>query len=123
MANRERGELEVVALDGQATTWRLSMNALCGLESRTGQKMLEVFQAVEAFSPLALRSVVHAALQEYHAADYPTAESAGDYIDRIGGVLVALEKVRELVELNQPRTGNPQVPAGTGEGSTLRAVG
>jgi len=121
MANPQRGELEVV-VDGTPYCWRLTMNALCTLEGRTGQKLLELFSAVDGFSPHALRDVVWAALQEHHAAEYQTADAAGEFIDRMGGVLVAFTKVRELLELNQPRAGNPQTPAGTGEGSTLRAV-
>jgi hypothetical protein len=120
-ANRERGELEVVS-NGQPFTWRLTMNALCALEGRTGQKLLELLTAVDAFSAHALRDVVWAALQDHHAADVPTPEAAGDFIDGMGGTLAAFVKVRELLELNQPTSGNPQTPAGSGDDSMWRVA-
>lgn len=126
-ANRERGEVEVL-LDGQAYTWRLTTNAACALEGRTGQKLGEVLTAADALSMRALRDLVWVLLQDYHAADFPTVESAGEFIDRMG-VLTCMLKFRELLEVNQPvrggaaqQTAGPQTPAGTGAGSTLRAV-
>jgi hypothetical protein len=99
------------------------MNAFCALQARTGQNLLDLMKDVDVFSPQALRSGYWGALQHYHSAEFPTEESAGDFIDGMGGVLVAFVKFRELLELNQPRSGNPQTPAATGEGSSLRAVG
>lgn len=124
MANRQRGEIEVL-LDGVAYTWRLTTNAACALETRTGQKFGDVVAAVDGMSLRAVRDLVWLALQDYHADEFPTAESAGELIDRIGFV-AAIEKVRELFEVNQPPAGaqaNPQTPAGSGGGSMLRAVG
>lgn len=124
-ANRARGELAIVLEDGASYTWRLTMNNLCALEARTERKLLDLFTAVDAFSPTALREMVWTALQDQHAAEFPTVEAAGEFIDRMGGMLAAFVKFRELGELNQPEAGagNPRTPAGTGDGSTLRAVG
>jgi hypothetical protein len=126
MANRERGEVEVI-LDGKAFTWRLTTNAACALETRTGQTFGAVLTAADTLSLRALRDVVWLLLQDYHAAEFPTAESAGEFIDRMG-MLTAVVKFRELLEVNQPRAGgtqaaNPPMPAGTGEGFPRRAVG
>ena len=128
MANRERGEVEVI-VDGVPYTWRLTTNAACALEGRTGQKLGEVLTAADGLSLRALRDLVWVLLQEFHAAEFPTAESVGDFIDRIG-MLTCLQTFRELLELNQPRAGGaaqqtagPPMPAGTGAGSSLRAVG
>jgi hypothetical protein len=123
MANPHRGELDVL-VEGTSYTWRLPMNMLCTLEARSGQRLLELLKALDEFSPQALRHVVWAAMQEYHADECRTVEAAGDFIDRLGGMLVAFAKVRELLDVNQPPSAaNPQTPTGTGEGSTLRAVG
>ena len=122
MANRERGEVEVL-VEGRAYTWRLSLNGLCALEARTGQKFGDVLRDLDTLSLRALRDVVWQALQEYHATEFPTVESAGDFIDRLGGMFVAVVKVRELFEVNQPREpARPPMPAGTGEGSKLRVA-
>jgi hypothetical protein len=125
MANQARGELEIILDDGTSRTLRLTMNNLCAAESRTGKKLIELFSEVDGFSPTALREMYLTALQPYHAAEFPTVEAAGDCIDRMGGMFVAFVKFRELGELNQPGAGagNPQTPAGTGDGSMLRAVG
>jgi len=127
-ANKERGEVEVI-VDGVPYTWRLTTNAACALEGRTGQKLGEVLTAADALSLRALRDLVWVLLQEFHAVEFPTAESVGDFIDRMG-MLACLLTFRELLELNQPRAGGaaqqtagPQTPAGTGAGSSLRAVG
>jgi|SRR5262245_6292032 len=128
-ANPERGEVEVI-LDGRAFTWRLTTNAACALEGRTGQKLGEVLTAADQLSMRALRDLIWVLLQDFHAAEFPTADSAGDFIDRMG-VLACMLKFRELLELNQPRPGgaaqataaHPLTPAGTGDGSLLRAVG
>jgi Phage tail tube protein, GTA-gp10 len=128
MANRARGEVEVL-LDGTGYTWRLTTNAACALEGRTGQKLGEVLTAADQLSMRALRDLVWVLLQDAHASEFPTADSAGDFIDRMG-MLSCLLKFRELLELNQPATGgaaqqaagNPPM-AGTGDGSLLRAVG
>lgn len=125
MANRERGEVEVL-LEGIPYTWRLTTNAACALETRTGQKFGEVVLAVDGMSLRAMRDLVWLALQDYHAAEFRTVESAGEFIDRIG-MVAAMEKVRELFEANQPRgtapAADPQTPAGSGDDSMLRAVG
>ena len=128
MANRERGEVEVL-LEGRSYTWRLTTNAACALEARTGQKFGEVLTAADTLSLRALRDLVWLLLQDYHAAEFQTAESAGDFIDRMG-MLTAVVKFRELLEVNQPRLGgaaqataaNPPTPAGTGDGSRLRVA-
>src|SRR5262245_9283511 len=100
MANPHRGEVEVL-LDGVPYTWRLTTNAACALEARTGQKLGEVLTAADSLSLRALRDLVWVLLQDYHAAEFPTAESVGDFIDRMG-VLACLLKFRELLELNRP---------------------
>jgi|SRR5262245_1843266 len=130
MANRERGEVEVV-LEGVPYTWRLTTNAACELEARTGQKLGEVLTAADALSMRALRDLVWVLLQPYHAGAFPTAESAGEFIDRIG-MLTAMLKFRELLAVNQPQNGGaaeatagppPAPPAGTGDASSLRLAG
>jgi len=130
VANRERGEVEVL-LEGVPYTWRLTTNAACALEARTGQKLGEVLSAADALSLRALRDLVWVLLQPYHAADVPTAEAAGDFIDRMG-VLACVLKFRELLEVNQPRAGGAAEqtaahplapPAGTGDASGLRLAG
>lgn len=127
MANRERGEVEIL-VDGKPYTWRLTTNAACALETRTGQKFGELIVSIDGMSLHALRDLVWVLLQDYHAAEFPTAERAGEFIDRMG-MIAAMEKFHEVLELNQPRAGgeaqaaHPPTPAGTGGGSMLRAVG
>jgi len=110
MANRERGEVEVI-VDGRPYTWRLTVNAACALEARTGQKLGELLAAADALSMIALRDLVWVFVQEYHGAEFPTAESVGDFLDRLG-VLAAVLKFREVLEVNQPRAGGAAATAG-----------
>jgi len=124
VANRERGEVEIL-IDGRPPyTWRLSINGLCALETRTGLKFLDLLTGLDSFSLRLLREIAWQALQDYHAAEFPTVESAGDFLDRMGGIVPAVLKVREALEVNQPREGppaNPPIPAGTGAPSISSA--
>jgi Phage tail tube protein, GTA-gp10 len=121
MANRERGEVEIV-LDGVPKTLRLTMNAVCALEARTGQTFGELIERIQRGSIVALRDFVSMLLQPYHSAEFPTVERVGDFIDAVGVALCG-EKVRELLELQPQTTAENPHTAGTGADSLLRAVG
>jgi hypothetical protein len=120
-ANRERGEVDLF-LDGEPKTLRMSMNALCLVEARTGITFAELINRVAAGSLVYLREFVWGLLQDHHSTEFPTVESVGDVIDRVGMVVCA-ETVKELLELNQPQAaaGNPPT-AGTGAGRSSTAA-
>ena len=107
MANRERGERTLVA-GGVVYTLRLSTNASAELEDQSGRTFQ---QHVDAWtwreSAVALRWIVWACLQAYHATTVPTVQEAGLIIDQAENlpevltdfVQLNLEPLQELIRL------------------------
>lgn len=83
MANRERGEIALVLKDGRVLTLRLTTNACCELEDRSG-KAFEDWNALWAkdHRMLAFRWMVWAALQDAHKDLARTPQDAGALIDQ-----------------------------------------
>lgn len=81
MANRERGEMTLNA-GGREYTLRLTTNACCAIEDRTGKTVEEWIKLWhDKHSITALRWCVWASLQDQHKTDVPTPEAAGDLLD------------------------------------------
>ncbi len=130
MANRERGELTLLA-GGMRYTLRLTTNSCCELESFADGRMSDdVIAGVNSGSFRDARLLLWMALRDQHpdlATDDPSCLSAiGDLIDVAGGRLAVLERLRELILLNvdgrdapggaaRPPKGQPRR---TGVGST-----
>lgn len=85
MANRERGEQRLVAGD-RSFILRLTVGACCELEDRSGKPLEILIEQVNSGSVKALRLVLWASLQDYHALEIATVEQAGEVMDAIGSV-------------------------------------
>jgi len=129
-ANRERGELDLMA-DGKAFTLRLGVNAICQLETLVDRPFDQILTGVRQGSMREARLLLWAALQPYHSDTIRTVDDAGDLMDRAGGTAVLIAKmtvlIGRLVEINQPpeeftagQADPPQAQVGTGEASSLR---
>lgn len=127
MANRERGEVEVI-VNEKPYTLRLSNNVLCALESRTKRKWGQLLNDMSAVDVIALRETFFAALQAYHAKEFRTAEQVGNWMDDVGRFPKLSSILKDLISVNEPPqaegSGNPpSEPAdpttdGTGDGSS-----
>lgn len=134
MANPERGEIEIVvkrtengAEIEKPYTLKLSMNAAVAIEARTKKKIGELLADATALDFTAIRDIVFALLQKYHAKEFKSLDSAGDLIDDAGGVHVFFESLQKLGEANAPEGGDKANPptalvSGTGDGSTETAA-
>lgn len=108
MANRERGELTLVA-GGQRYTLRLTTNSCAELEDFTGGRTSDdVTAGVNRGSFRDVRLLLWMALRDQHkdiATDDPAClEAIGALIDATGGRLAAIAALRELVLLNSDPT-------------------
>lgn len=100
MANRERGELTLVA-HTRSYVLRLSVEACCQLEDRTGWTLTTLVNGLNHGEAAAARGLCWAALQPYHGAQVPTLMAAGDVIDACGGLPVVAARLSELLALNR----------------------
>jgi len=81
VANRERGEMRLVT-PGQTYVLRVTTNACCELEDRSGQSFEEHVARWNAKHRVsAFRWLVWASLQDHHGKDVKTPEDAGAIID------------------------------------------
>ena len=110
MANRERGELTLVA--GRTRyVLRLTTNSCCELESfADGRTSDDVIDGVNRGSFRDARLLLWMALRDQHpdiATDDPDCLFAiGQIIDQAGGRAAVLERLRELVLLNTETDGS-----------------
>jgi len=116
VANRERGEQRLVVA-GVAYVLRLTVAAACELQDRSGRTFDAITAGVAIGRMVDLRWLLWAALQDRHASEFQTAETAGALIDRAGGVFAIRLPLAEFVELNRnpdlipARKGTPPEPA------------
>ena len=81
MANKERGEVELVV--GDATyTLRLTINSICELEAEAGKPIGDVARDAESGSIRPVRMIMWAALKDRHPE--MTLNGAGDLMTAIG---------------------------------------
>jgi hypothetical protein len=136
MANRQQGEVSLRIGD---TTYTLKLGTYqMGLaEDAAGGASLETIFSKAAKGSLKFTLVLFwAALQKYHAKEFPTIEAVGDLIDRSGGIMALGAQLKaltasatpdpaDLKELGVAPGANPPVARarsrrGTGGGSTSR---
>jgi hypothetical protein len=114
MANRERGEMTLVA--GEVVyTLKLTTNACCDLEERSGQLFDDVTRAVNKGSVKAVRWLLWAALQAYHADTVKGPPDVGPIIDAAGGLLGVVQQLTAFMQLNTDEEGAPE---GSAKGGT-----
>lgn len=131
MANRERGELTLVA-GANRYVLRLTTNACCELEDMAGRLWPVILNGGQRGSLRDVRLILWAALREHHpdvaTADPDGLKAVGKVIDAGGGVLGVHAQVKALLALNadsgeaveEGKAGARPQPAqgGTGVGST-----
>jgi len=106
MANRERGEMTLAA--GESTyVMRLTTNACCDLEDRSGKLLDDVVRGAFRGSVRDLRWLLWGSLQDRHADTVKTPEDAGRVIDAAGGIQGVLAQVTAFMKLN----ADPSPPA------------
>jgi len=111
MANRERGELTLVA-GGTRYVLRLTTNSCCELEAfADGRTSDDVIAGVNRGSFRDARLLLWMALRDQHpdvATDDPAClDTIGSIIDEAGGRAAVLERLRDLVLLNTESTEEP----------------
>lgn len=99
VANRERGELRLVARD-RAYVLRLTVEACCHLEDLADRTLTAVIDGANRGSATDIRLLMWAALQPFHREAAQTVTGVGNLIDRMGGVPAAHEALERLVALN-----------------------
>lgn len=100
MANRERGEIGLVAKDGTDYTLRLTTNAVCELEDRSGRLFDDIVKGVMNGRVKDMRWLIWAAMQDHHAEAVTTPQAAGDVIDACGGLAVVSAQMQAFIGLN-----------------------
>ena len=100
MANRERGELRLVARQ-RAYVLRLTVSSVCALEERTGRTLGEVITSINAGSATDLRWLFWAALQDRHAGEAETLEDAGVIGNSVGGIDGIMAALGRLIQVNE----------------------
>ncbi len=136
-ANPQRGEIEVTVRrrqpDGtevdKAYLLKLRMQAAIVAEKKLGRRFREIM--LEAFKGdyECIQAFVFVCLQKYHAAEFPTLESAGDLIDEGGGVDLFFERVAGVLEVDANSIGAggasdpPAAQTGTSDDSRSTLVG
>ncbi len=85
MANKERGEVSLVARD-KTYTLALTTNGACELEAASGRTLEQVFRGALKYSLVDMRWMVWGALQEHHSEEITTPKDAGRFIDDAGGL-------------------------------------
>lgn len=103
MANRERGELTLVA-GANRYVLRLTTNACCELEDMAGRLWPAILNGGQRGSLRDVRFILWAALREHHpdvaTADPDGLKAVGRVIDAGGGVLGVHAQVKALLALN-----------------------
>ncbi len=135
MANKERGEVDLVAR-GKTYTLAITTNGACELEAASGRKLETIFRGARERSIVDMRWMIWGALQEHHGDEIKTPKDAGEFLDDAGasgwtyifGILKALEAANADKSTDRPRTsGGAAGPLhaqddATGSGSTLTLV-
>ena len=98
MANAQRGEVTLAA-GSQTLTLRLTFNAICAMETRTGKTYGQLILGLSRLDFVATRELLFQALQAHHAKDYPTVASVGDLIETIR-VSRAIDALTDLMKAN-----------------------
>ncbi len=107
MANRERGELRLVARH-RSYVLRLTVSAVCTLEDRTDSTLGEIITRINAGSATDLRWLFWAALQDRHAAEAETLEDAGTIGTNAGGIDGIMSALGRLIHVNEDDSRDDQ---------------
>jgi hypothetical protein len=102
MANRENGEVELVA--DKTYTLRFGSYAIAELEDKLNRPMVSIVQELENPDRRRVKTLIAAgwaALQEFHGEDAPDIKDAARIIDQAGFV-VAATKIGECLQAAFP---------------------
>jgi hypothetical protein len=120
MANKERGEVELVTTDGKTYTLRFSIDAMCHMESALGMSVIQATQELADPTKVKVttaRAALWASLCEHHPM---TIQEAGELIPACGGLVKVMEAVSQAILAAFPKQkgdARPRKAAG-GTGST-----
>ena len=125
MANEQKGEVGL-EVNGKRYTLKPTFNALCELEELTGKTFGEIATSAQKSRVGALRQLVWAYLQEYHADEIKTVKDAGRWVQDAGGLMRVSETIAKLNALNTEESAQEENPpgaqAGTGASSKSSPV-
>lgn len=113
MANRERGELRLVAGD-QVFTLRLTVGSCCEVEDRAEQDLDDLIAGVNRGSMQALRWLLWASLQAKHGDRIARPEDVGPVMDATGSTTQVRARLKAFLDLNaddRPRARSERAKA------------
>ncbi len=111
MANKERGEVCLVARD-KAYTLAMTTNGACELEAASGRKLEQVFRGALSYSLVDMRWMVWGALQEHHSDEIKTPKDAGRFIDDAGGLAKVWTALNAFQQANADTSTDQKAEAG-----------
>lgn len=112
MANKERGEVSLVAR-GKTYTLAITTNGACELEAASGRTLDQVFRGALKYSLVDMRWMVWGALQEHHSNEIKTPKDAGRFIDDAGGLAKVWAALNSFQQANaDTSTDQPAKAAG-----------
>lgn len=133
MANKERGEVSLVARD-KTYTLVMTTNGACELENACGRSLDDIFAGALRGKLVDVRWMIWGTLQAHHADEIKTPQDAGNFIDDAGGLLVVANAINGFMQANADtstdkkagKSGAPADPpdaqAVNGNDSTLTLV-
>lgn len=99
LANEERGEVNLVTDDDKTYVLRLSNQAICETQARTGKTWGQLLVAMDNVDFVAYRDVLWVLLRAYHAKEFPNLVAVSTLIDDVGMARINVAVTR-LFELN-----------------------
>lgn len=99
MANKERGEMTLVA-GADTYVLRLTTNACCELEDKSAKLLDDIVRGAMRGSVRDLRWLLWASLQDKHHETVKSPVDAGEVIDAAGGIQGVLRQMTAFMKLN-----------------------
>lgn len=119
-ANPERGEVDL-EVGGRTLTLKPTMQAIVVLEKRTGRPYGNLIDAMADTDVTAMREMLFAFLQAYHAKEYTGVETVNALMDDLGDPIEARTVLTKVILANRhrrpstdPQTAQIGTPATSG---------
>lgn len=130
VANPERGEVGLKVIRGdeeKVYILKLSINAAVAMQKELGKPLAEVVGDLEKLDVNTIRRMAFMFLQKFHKDEIKTVDQAGDLIDDAGGIGRFLGAFQQLVQANNPTTGEsagnpPKAQAATTTGDSTSSL-
>jgi len=115
LANPEAGEVSI-PVNGRTFVLKLSMNAACAIEDKTGKDVGVLLAEAGRLNFRAMRYLTWVLLQKHHHKDFPTEEAVGEWIDAAGGPMVFYQLLaalgRQAIDTTAAKPNGADVDAG-----------